>query len=303
MLVTSPQPSTAPAMAPNRFRHRGEREKREVTPFADDRVVVPQEEIPAEWRKVEAPPNFTWVGQDELAGMGWPKSRDQVRFLVEQGIDHLVTLSADKIPPHYAFPELKWSLIPVEDFHGPAIRDIRLFLNIMDEARMAGEAVGVHCAEGRGRTGVMCACFLIYYHDLKPWDAIRIMRRQRPGSVERKVQEETVVMFYQLLQDYGKEALEDLEEKEKEWKEEQRRARDNQCMLNCENLLPNHTASFFGAQQRPESKIQRLERMQQRMRRCRSMPKMSQEEVRSLSFSGKDHAPSITRQREGGDVH
>lgn len=46
----------------------------------------------------------------------------------------------------------------------------------------------------------MCACYLIYYHDLKPWDAIRIMRRQRPGSVERKVQEDTVVMFYNLLQ-------------------------------------------------------------------------------------------------------
>ena len=39
----------------------------------------------------------------------------------------------------------------------------------------------------------MCACYLIYYYDMEPWDAIRIMRRQRPGSVERKVQEETVV--------------------------------------------------------------------------------------------------------------
>ena len=124
-------------MAPNRFRGREQREKREVTPFADEPIVP--EEIPAEWRHVEAPPNFTWVGQDELAGMGWPKSRDQVRFLTSQGIDHLITLSADKIPPHYAFPELKWSLIPVEDFHGPAMKDIRRFINIMDEARMLGE--------------------------------------------------------------------------------------------------------------------------------------------------------------------
>lgn len=61
------------------------------------------------------------------------------------------------------------------------------------------QGVGVHCAEGRGRTGVMCACYLIYYHDIAPWDAIRIMRRQRPGSVERKVQEETVVKFYTLV--------------------------------------------------------------------------------------------------------
>lgn len=56
-----------------------------------------------------------------------------------QGIDHLVTLSADKIPPHYAFPELQWSLIPVEDFHGPAMKDIKQFINIMDEARKNGE--------------------------------------------------------------------------------------------------------------------------------------------------------------------
>ena len=39
----------------------------------------PVPEIPAEWRDFEAPINFTWVCQDELAGMGWPKSRDQVR--------------------------------------------------------------------------------------------------------------------------------------------------------------------------------------------------------------------------------
>ena len=93
------------------------------------------------------------------------------------------------------------------------------------------KAIGVHCAEGRGRTGVMCACYLIYYHDLKPWDAIRVMRRQRPGSVERKVQEDTVVLFYQLLQDYGKESLETLEEKEKEFKDLQKVEKEIFCIF------------------------------------------------------------------------
>ena len=124
-------------MAPNRFRGK-DREKREVTPFVELPEVA-TENIPSEWKHVEAPPNFTWVGQDELAGMGWPKSRDQVRFLLSQGIDHLITLSADKIPPYYAFPELKWSLISVEDFTGPCIRDIKKFINEMDKARMEGE--------------------------------------------------------------------------------------------------------------------------------------------------------------------
>ena len=70
----------------------------------------------------------------------------------------------------------------------------------------------------------MCACYLIYYYDMEPWDAIRIMRRQRPGSVERKVQEETVVRFYQLLVDYGKESIDSLEKMDKQLMESQRRA-------------------------------------------------------------------------------
>jgi hypothetical protein len=36
--------------------------------------------------------------------------------LVDQGIDHLVSLSPEKIPPAYAYPNLKHTMIPVEDF-------------------------------------------------------------------------------------------------------------------------------------------------------------------------------------------
>ena len=115
-----------------------------------------------------------------------------------------MSLSPEKIPPHYAFPDLKHTLIPVEDFTGPTIAEIQKFLEICDCARRDGEvgqkyffkflskyfwiiqifsslkyfqAVGVHCAEGRGRTGVMCACYLIYYYDMEPWDAIRYWRQ------------------------------------------------------------------------------------------------------------------------------
>lgn len=113
----------------------------------------------------------------------------------------------------------------------------------------------------------MCACYLIYYHDISPWDAIRIMRRQRPGSVERKVQEETVVTFGKLLQDYGKSTLEQLEQKEKELKELQKKQQEHN-----ENILLLHTATFYQpvASQRNEQK--------ERMHRSRSMPKINQEE-------------------------
>ena len=97
------------------------------------------------------------------------------------------------------------------------------------------------------------------------------MRRQRPGSVERKTQEETVVTFGKLLQDYGKSTLERLEDKERELKELQRQQEDT-----SENILLLHTATFYGPAQRTESKAQRSERME-RMRRSRSMPKINQE--------------------------
>jgi hypothetical protein len=87
----------------------------------------------------------------------------QVRFLVEQGIDHLVSLSPEKIPPHYAFPNLKHTLIPVEDFTGPTIAEIQKFIEITDEARREGEAVGVHCAEGTSRSSFHC--FHLYFFE------------------------------------------------------------------------------------------------------------------------------------------
>ena len=87
-------------MAPSRFTKSSDR-KREVTPFRDEpgpaslvplrpttpgpnrpsspvdpnRPVTP---APPEWTSYDAPINFTWVIPDELCGMGWPKSRDQV---------------------------------------------------------------------------------------------------------------------------------------------------------------------------------------------------------------------------------
>ena len=90
----------------------------------------------------------------------------------------------------------------------------------------------------------MCASYLIYYYDMEPWDAIRIMRRQRPGSVERKVQEETVVRFYQLLVDYGKESIDSLEKMDKQLMESQRRAQAElirsvkQTILDLSRLYP-----------------------------------------------------------------
>jgi len=51
--------------------------RRETTPEVSSNSSG-EEASKEEDSKKDAPPNFTWVAHDELAGMGWPKSRDQV---------------------------------------------------------------------------------------------------------------------------------------------------------------------------------------------------------------------------------
>lgn len=48
---------------------------------------------------------------------------------------------------------------------------------------------------GRGRTGVMAACYLVYFYGQSPDRAILNIRLMRPGSVETYEQEKAVAKF------------------------------------------------------------------------------------------------------------
>ena len=61
------------------------------------------------------------------------------------------------------------------------------------------QAVGIHCRMGRGRTGVMAACYLVYFYDMSPQRAITNIRMMRPGSVETYEQERAVLEYYDYL--------------------------------------------------------------------------------------------------------
>ncbi|NWX09416.1 DUS23 phosphatase, partial [Caloenas nicobarica] len=50
---------------------------------------------------------------------------------------------------------------------------------------------------GYGRTGTMLACYLAKARDMSGADAIREIRRLRPGSIETREQEEAVIRFCQ----------------------------------------------------------------------------------------------------------
>ena len=72
--------------------------------YYSDRPVTP---APPEWTSYDAPMNFTWVIPDELCGMGWPKSRDQVITIMVGNEDiHILYLTL-KVGVWFCCPHLR----------------------------------------------------------------------------------------------------------------------------------------------------------------------------------------------------
>jgi len=87
---------------------------------------------------VESPWNFSWVARGELAASACPGSKANLRFLADQGVGHLVTLSRTHKPPLSIlkeFPELSWTLIDVAEFEPPSLPQMQQFIQICIEAR------------------------------------------------------------------------------------------------------------------------------------------------------------------------
>ncbi|XP_022191364.1 dual specificity protein phosphatase 23 [Nilaparvata lugens] len=162
----------------------------------DDVVHLSEEEDDGD---VYPPWNFTWVVRDRLAAMACPHRPAHLRFLAEQGICHLVTLSPEKKPPSHLCDELDYSTVPVDEFDAPTIKQIEKFIEICRKCTKRSQAIGVHCRMGRGRTGVMAACYLMRFNGHCPERAITTVRMARPGSIETYDQEKIIHTYYDFM--------------------------------------------------------------------------------------------------------
>ncbi|XP_076604333.1 dual specificity protein phosphatase 23 [Chaetodon auriga] len=144
-----------------------------------------------------SPNNFSWVKPGKVAALALPRMPSEYRFLLDNGIQHLVCLCERKPPYYDSCPELHLHHIKVADFTPPSQSQIDRFLSIVEEANSKGEGVAVHCMHGHGRTGTMLACYLVKMRKMSAIDAIKEIRRLRRGSIETREQEKAVVQFYQ----------------------------------------------------------------------------------------------------------
>lgn len=146
------------------------------------------------------PWNFSWVVRGEVCACAWPESQANIAFLRNEGVGVLVSLSMERQPHRSAHEHFQCHLIHVEEFEDPSMEQISQFISICDKAHEENKIVCVHCRMGRGRTGVMLACYLMKYYRQVPGEAMCNVRLMRPGSIETREQERAVMKFKDYLE-------------------------------------------------------------------------------------------------------
>ncbi len=146
-------------------------------------------------RVSDRPTNFSWVLEGKLAGSGLPVTQAELKWVFEQGIRSIVTVREVPLPKEWLENGMGYLHQQVDDFDAPSIEEIEKTVSYINEQISAGNPVMVHCAAGKGRTGVILASYLVNTQGLTAQDAIEKLRQMRSGSVQSDVQEMAVAMY------------------------------------------------------------------------------------------------------------
>ncbi len=150
------------------------------------------------YRKIRArftdqPTFFTWVRESKLAASGRPSSGEQVRWLRENGVTSILTLTEDPLPSQWT-RGLEAHHISLKD-HAPLTPEQMMKgADVLASQLSKGKVVLVHCLAGKGRTGCVLAAYMIAYEGKSARQSIDELRSLRGGSVEY-AQERNVLEF------------------------------------------------------------------------------------------------------------
>ena len=155
------------------------------------------------WRKVHGkitkkPTNFGWLINNKLAGSGMPTSSSELEWVQKQGIRSIVTMTEEALPESW-IKEIKYLHVPTEDLSAPDMDKIDQAVDFINKQIQSNEPVMVHCAAGIGRTGTILASYLVKYHELSATDAIKKVRKERPGSIQSESQELAISLYSKFI--------------------------------------------------------------------------------------------------------
>lgn len=154
---------------------------------------------------VNRPTNFSWVIKGKLAGSGMPVTYSQFVWVVTHGIKTIVTVREVPLPSKWFTADninsVDYFHLKVEDYGAPSIEEMDNTVDFIQRQIANEEPVMVHCAAGRGRTGTILAAYLLKEENLTSDQAIKKIRKIRPGSIQSDRQEMVISMYEKYLKD------------------------------------------------------------------------------------------------------
>jgi predicted kinase len=181
----------------------------------------------------ELPRFFSWVIPGVLAGMSTPKSLEDIKLLAKMGFTDVITLTQESpLPPEwFSSLEVTNHFWPVDNYYPPTAAHADKFLQLLGRVFWEkGGQVLVHCGGGKGRAGSLLATYILRFglavlpkpcHSCQEMAAIRwcansnccfgtypvntasqaieILRKMRPGSIETKKQEDFIQAYASTL--------------------------------------------------------------------------------------------------------
>ena len=146
------------------------------------------------------PDNFSWLIEGKLAGSAIPTSKDEIKWMQEEGVKSIVTIREEPLDENW-INKINYLHVLSDDMGVPSFDDLKSSVDYIDKRIQNKEPVMVHCLAGLGRTGTILACYLIKYEKMSAIDAIQHVREKRHGSIQSFVQEEMIFQYEKTLLD------------------------------------------------------------------------------------------------------
>jgi len=152
---------------------------------------------------------FNWILKGELAGSAQPglysEWEDDIRFLKNYGIDYIISLTEKPLIKEPAIESgFHFHHFPIRDMDFPMPRNAHQALDLIEREIRNGHRFLLHCKGGVGRTGLMCASFLVLRGESAN-EAIRKVRSVMSTYIQTQGQE----MFVHNFERYLKKSVED----------------------------------------------------------------------------------------------
>ena len=144
------------------------------------------------------PDNFSWLIDGKLAGSAIPTSKDEIKWVQEQGVKSIVTIREEPLVDEW-IKDVNYLHIMSNDMGVPEFDDLIHAVDFIHRRITNNEFVLVHCLAGLGRTGTVLACYLVKYQNMTADEATQKVREERPGSIQSYPQEEIIFRFEKSL--------------------------------------------------------------------------------------------------------